>query len=232
MCISKIKTFFQLALFFMLTTILAQNNYLHIESEPEKDFFDQTHFHLLRNDSLIYPQCYLKDDTNSLYNLKKGSYLLIYNTVFGIDSLYVEFDTERSYKNLILKTEKPELEKLAKTHSYVESLKNNERITLNYSLGACFISRKKEATILKENDLYYFVDYGQKRLITERRIKRIIRHEKILKNLNFAENIHNSELYVTCSEFFSLTKNGKQVYGKNVYCGTWSESSNIKRYMR
>ncbi len=231
MCISKIRTFFQLALFFMLTNVLSQNNYLRIELKPIKEH-RITDYHFYKNDSLIYANCGSISHINWFSNLEKGEYRLKYDTVFGIDSVEFSFTSDRGSKKIILETEKTSKKRLAETHSYVESLKNNERITLNYSLGACFISRKKEATILKENDLYYFIDYGQKRLISERRIKRIIRHEKILKNLNFTENIHDSELYVTCSEFFSLTKNGKQVYGKNVYCGTWSESSNIKRYMR
>lgn len=232
MSVSKIRTFFQLALFFILTNALSQNNYLHIDSKPEKEIFDQIHFHLLRNDSLIYAECYLKNDTNSLSNLEKGNYVLKYDTIFGVDSIQINFTSDKDFKEIFLETEKISKKRLAATHSYVESLKNNERITLNYSLDACFVSKKKEATILKENDQYYFVDYGHKRLITERRIKKIIRHEKILKMLNFNQNLHNLELFVTCSEFFSLTKNGKQVFGKNVFCGTWTESSNIKRLMR
>lgn len=232
MCISKIRTFLQLVLFLIVANSFAQNNQLFIEFEPEKEFSTETDYHVYKKDSLVYSNCYLKNESSNLYHLDKGDYLLKYNTVFGIDSVEFSFTSDRAFKEIILETEKISQKRLAQTSSYVESLKNNERITLNYSLGGCFISKKKEATILKENDQYFFVDYGQKRWITERRLQRIIRYEKILKNLNFNENLHDGELYTTCSEFFSLTKNGKQLYGKNVYCGTWSESSNIKRLMR
>ncbi len=231
MHLHKIKTLFQLSILFVCVNSFAQNA-LFIKFKLEQELFNGSDYHIYKNDSLVYSNCYLKNDTSILYSLKKGNYLLKYDTVFGVDSIKINFESDRGFKDIILETEKISKEKLTQTFSYVESLKNNERITLYYSLGGCFTSKKKEATILKENDQYFYVDYGQKRLITRRRIKRIIRHEKILKSLSFKENLHNSEFHSTCSEFFSLTKNGAQVYGKNTYCGTWSESSDIKKWMK
>lgn len=229
MLVSKIKILLQLGTFLIFSYSFTQNNCLSIKSKPEKELSYGGDYHLYQNDSLIYSKC----DNNiiTLFHLKKGKYLLKYDTIFGIDSITFNFESDHDFKEIILETEKISKEKLAQTPSYIESLKNNERIILYYSLGACYISKKKEVTILKENDQYYFVYYGRKKFIDQRRIARIIRHEKILKNLS-SKTIHGGEFYSTCSEFFSLTKNGIQVYGKNTYCNTWSEATDIKRWMK
>jgi hypothetical protein len=229
---SKIKTLFQLSIFLVFVHYFAQNNYVSIEFKPENESYTESDYHIYKNDSLVYSNCYLKNDFSILSHLKKGNYLLKYDTVFGINSIELNFESDRSYKKIILETEKISKKKLAQTFSYVESLKNNERITLQYSLSACFVSKNKEAIILKENDEYFFIEYKRRRLIGKINIQKIIRHEKILKSLNSKKNIHNSVLHSTCSEFFSLTKNGTQVYGKNIYCGDWSESSDIKRWIK
>jgi hypothetical protein len=226
----------KLIVFIVVLTIVkisfGQENYLRIELKPENEYHFRD-YHLYQNDSLIHTNCFQKNDISTLFNLAKGNYKLVYETIFGIDSLNIEFDTEHNYKNIILHTEKPNAKKLAETFSHIESLKNNEQITLIYHLGDCYVSKEKKATILKENDQYYFVDYGHKRWITERRIQKIIRYEKILQLLNFSETLHGKlTMHQNCNESFSLTKNGEQVYAQHVFCGTWTASSNIKGWMR
>ena len=226
------KQILQVFLFFSIAISLGQENYLRIELKPENEYHFRD-YHLYQNDSLIYTNCFQKNDISTLFNLAKGNYKLVYQTVFGIDSLYINFDKERSYKSVSLEIEKPNPKKLAETFSHIESLKNNEQITLRYHVGDCYVSKEKKATILKENDQYYFVDYGHKRWITKRRIQKIIRYEKTLQLLNFSETLHGViTMHLNCNESFSLTKNGIRVYSEYAFCGTWSESSNIKRLLR
>lgn len=226
------KVIFQYLLFLIISNSFAQENFLRIEVVPKKEMNRSSDYHLYQNDSLLFTQCHLKNNSHILHKLPKGNYKLKYDTVFGVDSIAFSFESDREFKKIILQTENPSRERLANTFSSVESLKNNEQITVEYGLSACFIHKKKKATILKENDQYYFIDYRHKRLITERRINRIIRHEKILKNLNFENTLHGYEVYVTCVEFFSLSKDEIQVFEKSVFCGMWSESSTIRNWIK
>lgn len=218
---------FQFLFFFITSIAFSQNNYLSIDIKPETEILEEPHYFLYKKDSLVYTNSILGNIFNVISDLEKGTYRLAYETIFGMDTLDIHFTSDNEFKEITLKTEKPSREMLAKTFSYIESLKNNEQITLEYSLGSCFNSTQKKATILKENDQYYFIDYGQKRLITSQRIKKIIRHEKILKNLKAA-----GEIYSTCNQFFTIEKDGKQLYKKHVICGTWDKFSLIKRFLR
>lgn len=231
MSISKI--ILQFAFVCVTTYSFAQKNYLHIDFKPQTEILNEPHYYLYKNDSLLYTNSDPKNIFNTIRYLEKGKYKLAYETIFGVDTLDIHFKSENDYKEIILETEKPSREMLAETFSYVESLKNNEQITLAYSLSACFNSKNKKATILKENEQYFFVDYGQKRLITKQRIKKIIRYEKILKNLTAVKKINGSAIISsTCNEFFSLKKNGKLLYKKHVFCGTWNKFSEVRRWMK
>jgi len=229
----KIKFLVQLTIFFICINSFAQTqgNALFVTFKTDKDFSDESDYHIYKNDSLVYSNCHLKNDINILSHLKKGNYLLKYDTVFGIDSLEFNFKSDFGFKEISLNTEKIDPIKLAQTSSAIESLKNNERITLNYTAGGCYFIKKKEITILKENDEYYSVTKRRKRHISRIRLARIIRYEKEIKNLKFDKNLHRELVYCTYSEFISLTKNGEVLIGKNIFCDTWSKSSEIKKWM-
>ena len=228
---SKVKTLFQLSIFLVFIHSFAQDNYVSIEFNPEKYSYNGSDYHIYKNDSLVYSNCYLKNDSSILYNLKKGNYVLKYNTIFGIDSLEFKFESNFGTKEIILNTEKIDPIKLTQTSSAIESLRNNERITLNYSAGGCYFLEEKEVTILKENDEYYSVTKRKKRHISRIRLARIIRYEKILQSLRFNENLHGDVSYSTCSESISLTQNGEVLITKNIICNTWTEVTDIKKWM-
>jgi hypothetical protein len=63
-------------------------------------------------------------------------------------------------------------------------------------------------------------------------VKKLIRFEKTLRNLKIEQNLDNTTHVVTCSEFFTFEKNGKVTFSKNVFCGDWSKSSEITKWMK
>src|SRR5690554_3906289 len=132
---------------FILILILGTNSFaqnsLMIDFGSEKNIFDSD-YHILKNDSLIYTNCSIKNDYEALDNLNSGKYLIRYNTIFGIDSLVVNLDGNNGIKFITLETESIAESQLDNTISEIESLKNNEIITLRYILGGCFVSEEKE----------------------------------------------------------------------------------------
>lgn len=220
--------------FFILILILgtnsfAQNSFM-IDFGSEKNIFDSD-YHIYTNDSLIYTNCSIKNDYEALDNLNSGKYLIRYNTIFGIDSLIVDLDGNEGVKFITLETENITESQLSNTVSEIESLKNNEIITLKYIIGGCFVSEEKEISITKEKNKFYKIKNGKQERINSKIIQKIIRYEKILRNLNIEENIDGTVKTVTCSESISLEKENKNIFGKNIFCGDWNKSSEIKEWI-
>ena len=201
-----------------------------IDFGSEKNIFDSD-YHIFTNDSLIYTNCSIKNDYEALDNLNLGKYLIRYNTIFGIDSLEVDLDGNNGIKFITLETESIAESQLDNTISEIESLKNNEIITLRYILGGCFVSEEKEISITKKNNRFYKIKNGQQERINSKIIQKIIRYEKVLRNLNIEENIDGTFKTVTCSESISLEKENKKIFNKNIYCGDWSKSAEIKGWI-
>lgn len=206
-------------------------NSLSIDFEPETDFFG-TDYHLIKNDSLIYTNCSIKNDFKVLFNLENGSYTLKYNTVFGIDSSSLNLDEKIEFYDITLKTEELNEVKLKETKSEIESLLEDEQITINYSLGGCFIAKDYNLTLTKHNEKYYKIKNSKRKRISQHKVAKIIRFEKVLRNLNLEENLDGVIQVATCSEYISLEKNSQIIYSKNVFCGDWSESSEIAKWIK
>ena len=221
-------------IFFILIIILGTNSFaqnsLMIDFGSEKNIFDSD-YHIFTNDSLIYKNCSIKNNYEALDNLNLGEYLIRYNTIFGIDSLVVDLDGNEGIKFITLETENISEYQLSNTISEIESLKNNEIITLKYSIGGCFLSEKNEITITKEKNRFYKIKNGKQERINSKIIEKIIEYEKTLRNLNIEDNIDETFKTVTCSEYISLEKNNEQIFSKNIFCGDWSKSTEIKKWI-
>jgi hypothetical protein len=223
------KIFFTTIIYFLIAQCQSQN-WLIVEFEPEQDLFG-TDYHITKNDSLIYTNCTIKNDIQKLYDLSDGVYKIKFNTIFGIDSLKVNVRT--GHENLVtLKTESIDTEKLVKTKSEIESLLEGERISVNYELGSCFKSENYKLILTKRNGKYYRLLKNKLRSISNKKVKNLIRFEKTLRNLKIEQNLDNTTHVVTCSEFFTFEKNGKVTFSKNVFCGDWSKSSEITKWMK
>lgn len=206
-------------------------NTLFIDFEPETDFLGSD-YHLIKNDSLIYTNCSLKNDYEILFKLKNGNYVLKYDTVFGIDSLSITLNKKIGFYNIKLKTEILSEVKLKETKSEIESLLEDEQITINYSLGGCFVAKDYKLTLTKHNGKYYKIKKSKRRKISQNKVAKIIRFEKLLRNLKLEENLDGLNYFVTCSEYISLEKNGQIIYSKNIFCGEWSDSSEIAKWIK
>lgn len=222
------KLIYILFLFYSVNSFT--QNVLFVDFIPNTDSHSHD-FHLFKSDTLIYSNCKFNNEHEILDDLKKGEYLITYNTIFGIDSLMIEFKEDKELKFIDLETEKIEESKLTNTFSAIESLENNEKITLKYNLGACFVSDKKEIVLTKYRDQYYKLEKGKRKKIGAKRIQNIIRYEKMLRNLNTEKNINGTFTVSTCSEFISLEKDNEQIFQINIYCGFWSKSSEIKKWL-
>ena len=201
-----------------------------IDFGSEKNIFDSD-YHIFTNDSLIYTNCSIKNDYEVLDNLNLGKYLIRYNTIFGIDSLEIDLDGKNGIKFITLETESIAESQLDNTISEINSLKDNEIITLRYILGGCFVSEEKEISITKKNNRFYKIKNGQQERINSKIIQKIIQYEKVLRNLNIEENIDGTFKTVTCSESISLEKENKKIFSKHLYCGDWSKSTEIKGWI-
>jgi predicted RND superfamily exporter protein len=225
------KTLLYIILLFGFIINSYGQNTLSITFEPETDFFGSD-YHLIKNDSLIYTNCSKKNDFKVLFDLENGSYTLKYNTAFGIDSLSLNLDEKIKYHDITLKTENLNDAKLKETKSEIESLLEDEQITINYSLGGCFVAKDYKLTLTKHNEKYYKIKKSKRKRISQDKVAKLIRFEKLLRNLNLEENLDGVIQVFTCSEYISLEKNSQIIYSKNIFCGDWSESSEIAKWIK
>jgi len=217
-------------LIFFSCGIYAQNS-LFIDFEIEKNPY-KSDYHLYKNDTLVYTNCNKKNDFEKLFKLERGRYFIKYNTIYGIDSLYVEFNSNNESKFITLNTESIDSLTLKNTKSEIELLKDNEKITLKYSLGGCFVSKNEEIILTKNKNRYYKIKNGKRKNISKKKIKDLINYEKTLRNLNINENIDKTFWTSTCSEYILIEKNEEVIYSKNIYCGDWSKSSEIEKWIK
>lgn len=215
----------------LANTIFAQNSII-IEFVNEKSLFSQPDFHLYANDSLIYSHCNSKNSGEVLFNLKKGNYKLSYNTIFGVESVGVSFDSNNETKTILIDIEQLAESKLDETESLLEQMEDGEILRIEYKLGACFKEKKQHVTIIKKKNRYYELLNGNIRAISKKRISKLIQYEKIVRNINIEDNLHGFSSFTTCSESISFRKGKEKAFTKNIFCGTWTKSSEISKWLR
>jgi len=221
-----------LQIIFQLLTInsFAQNS-LFINFEPNDKL--ENDFHIFKNDPLIYKYCESHYKNNEqLYNLEKGNYKIIYNSINGKDSLNVSFSFDKDTKEIELFTEKINFDKIKKSKSEIESLKNGENLTLLYSNINCYTPKDLKMTILKKNGNFYEIKNNKKKKIKNKIITFLINYEKILNTGSFDNALHpDYQTISTASIKFELVKNNYTIYSRRLFSG-WEEMHKIENYIK
>lgn len=204
---------------FITQNCISQNT-LNIEYLNANEFTQDKDFHLYKNDILIYKYCTDKENTLILNNLDKGKYTLEYNTIFGIESLEINLKKDNTTKNIELDYEKINPNKVEQSISLIENLKENDTLKIRFILSSCFNSNYNDINLIKKRGkTFELTSDGKQKKLNNKKIKKLIEFEKILKQINREENLEKTEYFVTCSEIIQFTKGNELLYAQVIYCG-------------
>ncbi|MDR0230359.1 MAG: hypothetical protein LBI72_15055 [Flavobacteriaceae bacterium] len=224
------KTILQIICLLFSISSIAQN-LLFVNFEPSESI--NSDFHLYRNDSLIYKYCDSQNkEDNQLNNLEIGEYKILFNSINGIDSLNVSFSSNKDFQIIELFTERIDFEKIRKTESVIEGLKNDEKLTLLYSNINCYAPKELKLTIVKKNGVYYELKNCKQKRIKNKKLSFLINYEKIIRTGRFENDLHPELVTIsTASINYELVKNNNTIYCRRISSG-WEDIFKIENYLR
>lgn len=194
-------------------------------------------FHLYRNDSLIYAQCDEYDfDTNTnedLNALKKGTYQLKYNTLFGVEAIDFELNKNED-KVFSLDNEELNQKKYDETYSVFEQMKDGEVLEITYAYANCFSGGKLTISLMKKNHQFFKIGQNKNLKPIKRSIMEDLNHYDILLQNIDEENKLDDKLGITissCVQSITYKINEKPVLEKHFYCGLWKEFSEYTHWL-
>ncbi|MDR2221676.1 MAG: hypothetical protein LBE34_02940 [Flavobacteriaceae bacterium] len=223
------KTILQIICLLFSISSIAQN-LLFVNFESSESI--NSDFHLYTNDSLIYKYCESQNkEDNQLNNLEIGEYKILFNSINGIDSLNVSFSANKDFQIIELFTERIDFEKVKKTESVIEGLKNDEKLTLLYSNINCYTPKELKLTIVKKNGIYYELKNNKQKRIKNRVLTFLINYEKIIRTGRFENDLHPELVTIsTASINYELVKNNNTIYCRRI-SSNWKGIYEIENYL-
>ncbi|WP_146185893.1 hypothetical protein [Flavobacterium album] len=154
-----------------------------------------------------------------------GDYAIEYKTIFGVRSEQFKLKFEKDRSNLhelklCVDDLSPELR--AKTSAlFIDLLKDDEEIVIDYSFSGCFASGKESMIIKKHRGIYYILYKETKRKLLDKEVSALRDMELELRNLRKADygcttNSKTTVTYKSASISFSEP------------CGYWEGYYRIK----
>jgi hypothetical protein len=217
--------------FLLFAIISTAQNSLSVEFKQRNNSISRD-YHIYHSDSLVHTNCSVKQDSNILNHLGEGPYLVVYNTLFGADSLTIEFSQGQESQSIVLDTEHIVLSKIESTFSEIESLQGSDTVSIKYSLTSCYASNETDLTLIKRDGKYYQCKNNRRKRISSNKIQQLILYEKTIRNLNQEANIDGIEYGSTCREKVAISKNSTPIFSARVNCGDWNKFSQIEHWIK
>jgi len=217
--------------FLFFATLTTAQNSLSVKFKPRDNSISRD-YHIYHLNSLIHTKCSVKQDSNVLNHLGEGPYLIIYNTLYGADSLAIEFSQGQESQSIVLDTEHIEPSKIESTFSEIESMQGSDTISIKYSLTASYTSKETDLTLIKRDGKYYKCKKNRRKRISSNKIQQLILYEKTIRNLSQKANIDGIEYGSTCREKVAIRKNTTPTFSVWVNCGDWNKFSQIEHWLK